>query len=93
MLRSIIITPDQEQSEQLQDLLSEIGHIGVIRAVNKYPTAIELVRTLRAHAPQVVFLGVDAVDKAMEVISGIEQSMPGVQIIALSTASTPRKTT
>ncbi len=90
MLRSIIITPDQEQSEQLQDLLSEIGHIGVIRVVDKYPTAIELVRTLRAHAPQVIFLGVDAVDKATEAIAGIEQSMPGVQIVAIARICEPQ---
>ena len=90
MLRSIIITPDQEQSEQLQDLLSEIGHIGVIRVVDRYPTAIELVRTLRAQAPQVIFLGVDAVDKAMETIAGIEQSMPGVQTIAIARICEPQ---
>ena len=80
MLRSIIITPDQEQSEQLQDLLAEIGNVGVVRTSDKYPTAIDLVRTLRAHAPQVVFLGVDSVEKAMETISGIEQAAPGMQI-------------
>ena len=90
MLRSIIITPDQEQSEQLQDLLAEIGNVGVVRTVDKYPTAIDLVRTLRAHAPQVIFLGVDSVEKAMETISGIEQSAPGLQIIAIARICEPQ---
>lgn len=89
MLRSLVITPDQGQSEQLQDMLGEIGHVGVIRAIERYPTAIELVRTLRTHAPEVLFLGVDDLEKAMEVISGMEQAVPGLQVVAVGRVCEP----
>ena len=89
MLRSIIISPDLEQSEQLQDMLGEIGHVGVVRTIDRYPSAIELVRTLRANAPEMVFLSVDSLDKAMEVIVGVEQAMSGLQIVAIARICEP----
>ena len=44
MLRSIIICPDQELSESLQANLLDLGHVAVLKSIDKYPHAHELTR-------------------------------------------------
>ncbi len=90
MLRGIAISPDQELSDRLEDLLTEVGHIGLVRKIEKYPAVVELSRFLRAHAPQVVFLSIENLAKAMETISGIEATVPGMQIVAISRSCDPQ---
>ena len=84
MLRGIAISPDQELSDQLEDLLTEVGHIGLVRKIEKYPAGIELSRFLRANAPQVVFLSIENLAKAIDTVAGIEATVPGMQIVAIS---------
>ena len=83
MLRGIIICPDLDLSERFQELLGEVGHVHVTRSLDHYPTSLELIRFLRAHAPQVIFLAVESIPKALEVVREVENLMPGVQVIAL----------
>ncbi len=83
MLRGIIICPDVELGERFQQLVSEIGHVHITRTMDRYPSSLELLRFLRAHAPHVVFLGIDSMQKAMETVHEIEKNTPGVQIFAL----------
>jgi len=90
MLRGIAISPDQELSDQLEDLLTEVGHIGLVRKIEKYPAGIELSRFLRAHAPQVVFLSIENLAKAVDTIAGIEATVPGMQIVAISRNCDPQ---
>ncbi len=90
MLRGIAISPDQELSDQLEDLLTEVGHIGLVRKIEKYPAGIELSRFLRAHAPQVIFLSIENLAKAVDTISGIEATVPGMQIVAISRSCDPQ---
>ena len=90
MLRGIVISPDQELSDQLEDLLTEVGHVGLVRKIEKYPAGIELSRFLRAHAPQVVFLSIENLPKAVDTIAGIEATVPGMQIVAISRNCDPQ---
>ena len=90
MLRGIVISPDQELSDQLEDLLTEVGHIGLVRKIEKYPAGIELTRFLRAHAPQVVFLSIENLAKAIDTVAGIEATVPGLQIVAISRNCDPQ---
>lgn len=83
MLRSIIISPDVELAERLEAAATLTGEISVNRVLDRYPTAIELVRTLRAHAPDVLFLNFESLDKAQEVVSFVEKQAEGMQIIAI----------
>jgi Flp pilus assembly CpaE family ATPase len=83
MLRGIVICPDVELGERFQQLVSEIGHVHITRTMDRYPSALELLRFLRAHAPHVVFLGIDSMQKAVETVQEIEKHTPGVQIFAL----------
>ena len=90
MLRGIAISLDQELSDRLEDLLTEVGHIGLVRKIEKYPTGIELSRFLRSHAPQVVFLSIESLAKAVDTIAGIEAAVPGMQIVAISRSCDPQ---
>ncbi len=83
MLRSIIISPDAELAERLEAALTLTGEVSVNRVLDRYPPAIDLVRTLRAHAPDVLFLNFESLDKAQEIMSYVDKQSDGLQIIAI----------
>jgi pilus assembly protein CpaE len=82
LLRSIIISPDAELAERLEAAATRTGEISVERVLDRYPTVIELVRTLRAHAPDILFLNFESFENAQEVVSYVEKQADGVQVIA-----------
>ena len=84
MLRGIIICPDVDLNERLESVLHEIGVVSVTRTLERYPNVLELLRIVRAHAPQVIFVSTESTAKAMEVAREVEKSVPGVQIVAIS---------
>lgn len=83
MLRSIIICPDSELAERLQASLGGFTDIRIGRVLNEYPNAVDLIRTLRAQAPDIVFLSFDSVDKAHDLVRMLEKEADGIQIVAL----------
>ena len=84
MLRGIIICPDVDLNERLEAILTETGIVGITRTLDRYPSALELLRFLRAHAPQVIFVSTESTPKAMEIAREVEKNTPGVQIVAVS---------
>jgi pilus assembly protein CpaE len=82
LLRSIIISPDAELAERLEAAATRTGEISVERVLDRYPAVIDLVRTLRAHAPDILFLNFESFEKAQEVVSFVEKQADGVQVIA-----------
>ncbi|MGA2599775.1 MAG: hypothetical protein ABSH09_22605 [Bryobacteraceae bacterium] len=90
MLRAIIICPDVELNERLDAILNDIGIVAVTRMMDHYPNAQELLRFLRAHAPQIVFIGAGAMAKATETVREIEKNTPGTQVIAIGRACDPQ---
>jgi len=82
MLRSIVIGADADLTRRLEEMFLDVGRFGVVRSVNAYPVSTDLERMLRAHAPQVVFLSVSDLESALIVRDGIEQTVPGVQVVA-----------
>ena len=90
MLRGIIISPDEGLAEELQELLSQVSTLGIVRWVDRYPNAIDLGRTLRAHSPQVIFLGLQDLDAAFEAASRIEECVPGMQIVTFGNNADPQ---
>lgn len=90
MLRGIIISPDEGLAEELQDVLSQVSTVGIVRWVDRYPNTIDLGRTLRAHSPQVVFLGLQDMDAAFETASQIEAAVSGMQIVTFGTNTDPQ---
>ncbi len=83
MLRSIVICPDQELAGRLEAALTATGEITIGRTLNRYPNAIDLVRSLRAHAPELVFLSFENLQKAQEVVKFLEAEADGIQVIAV----------
>src|SRR6202451_456386 len=90
MLRGIIICPDVDLGERLEALLTEIGIVSVTRTLDRYPNALELVRFLRAHAPQVIFVSTESTTKALEIAKEVEKNTPGVQLVAVSRFCDPQ---
>lgn len=90
MLRGIIICPDADLSERLEALLNEIGIVSVTRTLDRYPNSLELIRFLRAHVPQVIFISTESTPKALEIARDVEKNMPGVQVVAVSRFCDPQ---
>lgn len=90
MLRSIIICPDVELNESLQANLLDLGHVAVLKAIDKYPHSHELLRMVRTNGPQIIFISLQQIDRALEVVKELEQNAPGVQFVAISRTADPQ---
>jgi len=89
MLRGTIICPDHELLAELQDVLAETHRVGIVRVVDRYLEGVELVRFLRATAPEIVFLSVGSNRKALELAARIEAQAPGTQVVAVDREVNP----
>ena len=83
MLRSIVICRDEELARDLESAIDLTGEVSVQKTVYGYPTAIDLVRTIRTHTPQMIFLSVESISGARAVASLIEAEFPHIQLIAI----------
>src|ERR1700682_4253563 len=84
MLRGIIICPDVDLNERLDNVLHDIGIVSIMRTLDHYPNSLELLRFLRAHAPQVIFVSTESTTKALELAREVERNTPGIQVVAVS---------
>ena len=83
MLRTIIIGPDAKQAQQLEKAVGALANeVNVSRVLTSYPDESELVRNLRAHAPEVVFISFENGESAAAVIARTLQEAEGVQFVA-----------
>jgi pilus assembly protein CpaE len=80
-LRSIIISPDHELGRRLTSALEATGQVEVARTLDHYPTAIELVRTLRALAADIVFISFESLKQGLEVVQILEADGGQRQIV------------
>ena len=90
MLRGFIICPDKELSERLEAALNDIGHIAVLRVIDRYLPSVEISRYVRAYAPEVIFLSIESMERAVELVQAIERETPGVQIVAVHRSCDPQ---
>jgi len=90
MLRGIIICPDVDLNERLEAILTEIGVVSITRTLERYPNSLEMLRVIRAHAPQLIFVSTESTAKAIEVAREVEKNVPGVQIVAISRFCDPQ---
>lgn len=88
-MRGVVICPDVELNEQLEQVLNEIGTVSITRTLDHYPTSTELIRFLRAHAPQVIFVAIDSMKKVIEIVRDVDKNTPGVQLVAVSRRCDP----
>jgi pilus assembly protein CpaE len=87
VLRTMIISPVSEQVESLQKAMSELARFATVcRTMDAYPEAVtDVIRALRAHAPQVVFLSLEDIEKAQHTARILENEVAGIQIVAIHT--------
>ena len=71
-MRSIIISPDHELGRRLTAALEATGQVEVDRTLDHYPTSLELVRTLRALATDVVFINFESLKQGLETVRFLE---------------------
>lgn len=90
MLRSLIICPDSGLNQPFQQLLAELGFKNGIRNLDYYPDSLELFRYLRADAPEVVFVSVESMSRAIEIAGEVEKNSPGVQVVAVGRPCDPQ---
>jgi pilus assembly protein CpaE len=89
-LRAILISPDTELAGYFQRILTDSGKVSIARMVNEYPEQIELTRMLRSHGPQIVFVSIDRPDRVTAIANHIEQTMPGMQVVAVGRSGEPQ---
>jgi len=80
-LRSIIISTDHDLGRRLTAALEATGQIEVDRTLDHYPTAIGLVRTLRALATDVVFINFESLKQGLEMVQILEADGGQRQIV------------
>jgi pilus assembly protein CpaE len=85
-----VICPDTDLATRLQRSLAASGEVTVARTVAQYPDNVELVRTLRAHAPDVIFLSFEDLEKASQIVRFLETEARGVQVIAVERSADTR---
>ncbi len=90
MLRGVLICPDQELADRLQNALVNSRKVGIARRLETYPDQMSLARFMRAAAPQVVFLSVESRTEAVDVALRIESTVPGTAVVAISRTTDPQ---
>ena len=90
MLRAVIVSPDVEMSSRLADLIRSMGRVGLMKSSDHYLSGYDLERFLRANAPQIVFLGIEELERAKEMLKGIEETLPGCQVVAIDRTCDPQ---
>jgi len=89
MLRGLIICPDLELAGWLEQALVDSRAATVVRKLDHYAEELELMRLVRANAPQVLFLSTESLLKAGEIVRIVEREAPGLQIVAVSRVCDP----
>ncbi len=89
MLRAVIICPDEEVTEHLKETSASLGTVSVARTLNQYPNELNLTRMVRAISPGIVFLGVQSLERALEVAEILEATSPGLYVIAVGRSRDP----
>jgi pilus assembly protein CpaE len=76
--------------DRLVGALLESRRIDIVRRLDAYPTAVDVTRFLRAAAPEVIFLSIETRQQALETAKRIEESAPGLQVVAINRTCDPQ---
>lgn len=90
MLRGLVICPDSELAERLQEVLAATNLVTIVRDLDHYPPPEDLMRYVRAQAPQLVFLSAESSPHAIEIVRFLEEHAPGLQVVAMGNNLEPR---
>jgi pilus assembly protein CpaE len=79
--RSILISADVETGEKLTAALEASGHVEIVRTLDHYPSGVELIRTVRALATDILFIDFGNLKKGLEIIHILEAEGSPLQIV------------
>jgi pilus assembly protein CpaE len=79
--RSILISPDVEIGQKLAGALVASGHVEIARTLDHYPTGVELIRTVRALAADILFIDFGSLKKGLEIVHILEVEGSPLQIV------------
>ena len=82
LLKCLVIGPDGAQADQLNQALEQLGGTATIKNLAQYPHEYELLRTVRTMTPQVVFLGLQDLERSFEIVRTLQAEFGGLQIVA-----------
>jgi len=89
MLRGLLISPDTELASALAASLGETNQAGIVKALDRYPGEVELMRIVMAHAPQVIFVSTESLNKLFEMVKTLESQAQGIQVVAIGRSCDP----
>ncbi|MCS6952418.1 MAG: AAA family ATPase [Bryobacterales bacterium] len=89
MLRALLISPDPARTQQFEAAVTALGSVDVVRRLPQYPSAAQLDRLVRVHAPRVIFLDAAALSEAVAVARTVEVSRPGLEVVAFHETAHP----
>jgi len=83
MFNSLVVCPDQELSARLEEALKATGNVSAVRVIDRYPGAVEVIRSLRAQAAEILFLSFESVTEALNIVKALEGEASSVQVVAI----------
>jgi len=87
--RSILISPDAEVGGKLTAALEASAQVEIARTLDHYPSGVELIRTVRALAADVLFLDFGNLKKGLEIIHILEAEGSPLQIVGFDRTLDP----
>ncbi len=84
MISAAILCPDSDLRDQFDTALARPPGVYVSRRLSYYPDDGELTRFLQAHAPELVFLSVEAPGRALEIARLAARLSAGIEIVAIA---------
>ncbi len=89
MLRAVAICPDGGMMEALVRSLQATQRIHVARGMQNYPEEIDLIRLVRAHAPDVLFVSVESLEDALGIYRALQRHSLEVAVVAVGRSCDP----
>ena len=77
------IAPDKQLSKMLYAALCEVSGLSVAKTFDDYPEGEEFIRAIRAYAPNLLFIDMNALSCADQLIRIAKECISGVQIVAI----------
>lgn len=83
MLRTILISPNEQLNVELATALAGVPEIEVVRVFTTYPSVDDLLRTVRHRKPDFLFVCIEDLPWVEALATHIDDLMPGLPMIAL----------
>lgn len=83
-MRAVVIHPEDVSRKAIDSELSGTGRVKVVASLNAYPSSSDLGRFLRLHSPDVIFLSLSDIAKALVLISKIRDLSPFIQFVSVA---------